>query len=93
MRPRRNRACDCNFRPNPLIDAARLSFWGSSSSELMVFWVFAIAISETDIYVGGSFTDVNNNGTMLPEADFIARYGSNAYEIYLPVTTNNNGGQ
>ncbi len=36
--------------------------------------VQAIAISGTDIYVGGSFTDVNNNGVVLTAADYIARW-------------------
>ena len=40
--------------------------------------VDAIAISGTNVYVGGLFTDVNNNGTILGAADHIARWdGSN----------------
>lgn len=45
MRPLPNAVMDCIFRPIPLIDAARLSFWGFCSIELMVFWVLAIAIT------------------------------------------------
>jgi hypothetical protein len=54
-------------------------------------WVFAIASSGIDVYAGGAFTDVNNNGTVLPDADFVARYGSAAYEIYLPIIINTGG--
>ncbi len=40
--------------------------------------VASIAISGTDIYVGGFFTDVNNNGSVLAAADYIAKWdGSN----------------
>lgn len=36
--------------------------------------VYAIAISGTDVYLGGSFTDVNNNGSVLTAADYIAKW-------------------
>ena len=40
--------------------------------------VDAIAISGSNIYVGGEFTNVNNNGSILTAADYIARWdGSN----------------
>ena len=37
-------------------------------------WVYAIAISGTDVYVGGLFTNVNNGGTSLTAADCIAKW-------------------
>ncbi|MBL8093282.1 MAG: hypothetical protein JNL73_03860 [Anaerolineales bacterium] len=37
-------------------------------------FVAALAVSGTDLYVGGWFTDVNNNGTLLTAADCIARW-------------------
>ena len=36
--------------------------------------VAALAMIGTDLYVGGNFTDVNNNGTVLPAADRIAKW-------------------
>ena len=36
--------------------------------------VYALAISGTNLYVGGWFTDVNNNGTILDAADYIAKW-------------------
>ncbi len=36
--------------------------------------VRAIAVSGNDVYVGGEFTDVNNNGTILNNADHIAKW-------------------
>ncbi len=36
--------------------------------------VWAIAVSGTDLYVGGTFTDVSDYGTPLPAADYIARW-------------------
>ena len=51
-------------------------------------YVNAIAISGTDVYVGGWFTDVNNGGTSLPEADYVAKWnGSN----WSPLGTNGAG--
>ena len=37
-------------------------------------FVYTLAVSGTDLYVGGQFTNVNNNGTPLPEADFIVKW-------------------
>ncbi len=37
-------------------------------------WIAAITLVGTDIYVGGSFLNVNNKGTVIPSADFIARW-------------------
>ncbi|MCL4840158.1 MAG: hypothetical protein KJ058_19590, partial [Thermoanaerobaculia bacterium] len=36
--------------------------------------VYAIVVSGTDLYVGGDFEDVNNGGTVLNEADNIAKW-------------------
>ena len=36
--------------------------------------VSSLAVSGTDLYVGGQFTNVNNNGTVLTAADYIARW-------------------
>ena len=36
--------------------------------------VFALAVSGTDLYVGGQFTNVNNNGVSLPAADYVAKW-------------------
>jgi len=36
--------------------------------------VCAIAVNGTNVYVGGSFTDVNNHGTVLTAADYIAKW-------------------
>jgi hypothetical protein len=50
--------------------------------------VLAIAVSGSDVYVGGWFTDVNNFGTVIPEADYIAKWnGSN----WSPLGTNGAG--
>ena len=40
--------------------------------------VNAIAVSGTDVYVGGYFTNVNNNGTILPAADYVAKWNGSA---------------
>ena len=37
--------------------------------------VFALAIQGTDLLVGGGFTNVNNGGTLIKEADYLAAYG------------------
>ena len=37
-------------------------------------FVNALAVSGTDLYVGGSFTNVNNNGGLLLDADYIAKW-------------------
>ncbi len=36
--------------------------------------VYALAFNGTDLYVGGLFTDVNNGGTLIPEADKVAKW-------------------
>ena len=36
--------------------------------------VIALAVSGTSVYVGGNFTNVNNNGTTLPAADYVAKW-------------------
>lgn len=36
--------------------------------------VFAIATQGTAVYIGGQFTNVNNNGVPVPEADYLARW-------------------
>jgi hypothetical protein len=38
--------------------------------------VYAITVDGSDIYVGGNFTDVNNFGTVLDNADYIARFNT-----------------
>ncbi|MBI5297812.1 MAG: S-layer homology domain-containing protein [Chloroflexi bacterium] len=37
--------------------------------------VYAFASMGSDLLVGGRFSDLSNNGTILPEADYIAAYG------------------
>ena len=37
-------------------------------------WVYAIAFVDSDVYVGGNFLHVNNNGTVLNDAECIARW-------------------
>ncbi|MCL4824621.1 MAG: hypothetical protein KJZ57_10425, partial [Anaerolineales bacterium] len=37
-------------------------------------WVRAIAVSGSNVYVGGNFKDMNNGGTVLNEADNIAKW-------------------
>ncbi len=37
-------------------------------------YVGALALSGTDVYVSGSFTDVNNGGTVLGAADYLAKW-------------------
>ncbi len=34
--------------------------------------VYALAVSGSNVYAGGSFTNVNNNGVVIPEADYLA---------------------
>ncbi|MDL1895248.1 hypothetical protein FBQ82_03180 [Anaerolineae bacterium CFX7] len=38
------------------------------------YWVHALAVSGSAVYVGGEFYDVNNNGTVLGAADYIAKW-------------------
>jgi hypothetical protein len=47
---------------------------GSGGNGSLNHEVFALAASGTNLYVGGAFFDVNNNGTELPAADFIAKW-------------------
>ncbi len=50
--------------------------------------VYAIWVNGTDIYAGGSFTNVNNNGTVLGAADYVAHWdGSN----WSAIGTNGSG--
>ncbi|MDL1895247.1 hypothetical protein FBQ82_03175 [Anaerolineae bacterium CFX7] len=50
--------------------------------------VFALAVIGNDLYVGGSFTNVNNNGTVLDTADYIAKWdGTN----WSPLGSNGHG--
>ena len=61
-------------------DGANWSALGSngSSNGSLLSGVRALAVSGTDLYVGGSFTDINNGGTTLTAADKIAKWdGSN----------------
>ncbi|MDD2921204.1 MAG: hypothetical protein PHQ36_02865, partial [Anaerolineales bacterium] len=37
-------------------------------------YVNAIAVSGANVYVGGNFYDVNNNGAALPTADYVAKW-------------------
>ena len=41
--------------------------------------VSALAVLGTDLYVGGIFTNVNNNGTPLPAADYIAKWSGGSW--------------
>ncbi|MGB3220234.1 MAG: hypothetical protein WBD79_22790, partial [Anaerolineae bacterium] len=52
---------------------------GSAGNGSINGTVYAIAISGTDVYVGGTFADVNNAGTSLPEADYIAKWNGSAW--------------
>jgi hypothetical protein len=47
--------------------------------------VYALALKGTDLLVGGYFTNVNNNGTVVKEADYLAAYGIPAKLLYLPL--------
>jgi hypothetical protein len=38
------------------------------------FAVHRLAVSGTNLYLGGNFTNVNNNGTILPAADYIVKW-------------------
>lgn len=40
-------------------------------------YVYALGILNNDLFVGGAFTNVNNNGTIVKEADFLAAFGIN----------------
>ena len=47
---------------------------GSSGNGSLNSFVYALAVSGSDLYVGGSFTDVNNGGTTLSAADYVAKW-------------------
>ncbi len=47
--------------------------------------VYDMAISGSSLYAGGEFIDVNNGGTILPEADYLAVYSIPPQSIYLPL--------
>jgi hypothetical protein len=49
--------------------------------------VHAVAVSGTDVYVGGYFTNVSNNGPFLPAADYIVVYGLGGLPIATPTRT------
>jgi hypothetical protein len=59
------------------------SLWGNGAGNgSLNKYVTAIAVSGTSVYVGGDFTDVNNGGTVLANADYIARWdGSNWFSL------------
>ncbi|MCC7163013.1 MAG: hypothetical protein IT331_11005, partial [Anaerolineae bacterium] len=59
--------------PNAIGDWSALGDDGSSGGSLTDV-VNAIAVSGTDLYVGGEFTDVNNGGSLLTAADYIAKW-------------------
>ena len=39
----------------------------------------SIAVSGSNVYVGGVFTNVNNNGTVLTSADYVARWDGTSW--------------
>ncbi len=47
---------------------------GSSGNGSLNSYVYALAVSGSDLYVGGYFTNVNNSGTTLTAADYIAKW-------------------
>ncbi len=57
-------------------DGANWSALGSNGAGNGSFFldVYALAVIGTDLYVGGRFTNVNNNGTSLPTADYVAKW-------------------
>ncbi|MEX1071893.1 MAG: sortase [Anaerolineales bacterium] len=83
-----------------LTEADRIAKWdGSSWSALgsngaadgsLNNTVSALAVIGTDLYVGGSFTDVNNSGTSLTAADRIAKWDGSNWSA-LGVGTAGNG--
>lgn len=59
-----------------------LSSNGAADGSIGNNTVFALAASGSNLYVGGSFTDVNDNGTSLTAADRIAQWdGSNWFAM------------
>jgi membrane protein implicated in regulation of membrane protease activity len=49
--------------------------------------VYSLAISGSTLYTGGYFDDVNNNGTVLPAADYLAAYGIGVPDTIPPAVT------
>ncbi len=47
---------------------------GAGDGALKNGYVYDIAISGSNVYVGGYFTNVNNNGTVLGAADYVAKW-------------------
>jgi hypothetical protein len=43
--------------------------------------VYALTMQGADLLVGGAFTNVNNNGTVIGEADYLAAYGVTASTV------------
>ncbi|MBK8900651.1 MAG: hypothetical protein IPM53_05695 [Anaerolineaceae bacterium] len=54
-------------------DWSALSSNGAGNGSL-INRVYALAVSGTDLYVGGQFTNVNNNGVSMPAADYVAKW-------------------
>ncbi|MEZ4590365.1 MAG: hypothetical protein R3D55_04385 [Chloroflexota bacterium] len=42
-------------------------------------YVYSLAVDGTNLYAGGNFTNVNNNGTPLPEADYLAKWDGSSW--------------
>ena len=69
----------------PIPEADRIAKWnGSSWSALgsngasdgaLNSIVYALAVIQNDVWVGGNFQNINNNGAVLKEADALAVYG------------------
>lgn len=60
---------------------------GVSSNGSLNDYVLALAVSGTDVYVGGAFVNVNNKGTVLYAADHFAAYGLGAVPTATPSPT------
>jgi stage V sporulation protein SpoVS len=67
---------------------SRLAVWNgtywsgvsqSPTSSSLNGQVYAVLVNGTDVYVGGQFVDVNNNGTPLPTADYIAKWNGTSW--------------
>jgi trimeric autotransporter adhesin len=73
---------DVNNGGTVLTQADNLAQWngtawssvGSTVSGALTDVVYAVAISGTNVYVGGNFQNVENNGVNIPEADYIAKW-------------------
>jgi hypothetical protein len=61
---------------------------GAGNGSLNQF-VTSIAVVGGDLYVGGAFENVNNNGTVLPAADYIAKWNGTEWSA---VGSNSGGG-